>query len=77
MFNIGDVQKYNNYYFHIQNQIFPRQCMKKFKKNDDKSNYSILYTPYCKPFAMLVSKQFFVLAGCQWYSFFGSRMPVI
>ena len=46
------------YFFHIQNQTFLRHYVKKFKKNGDKSKYSILYTPYLEPFAMLVSKQF-------------------
>ena len=44
--------------FKVQNQIFLRHYVKKFKKNGDKSKYSILYTPYLKHFAMLVSKQF-------------------
>ena len=46
------------YFFHIQNQIFPRHFVKKFIKNSDKSKNSILYTTYNKPFAILVSKQF-------------------
>ena len=46
------------YFFHIQNQTFLRHYVKKFKKNGDKNKYSILYTSYLEPFAMLVSKQF-------------------
>ena len=47
-----------NYFCHTQNQIFLRHYVKKFKKKGDKSEYSILYTPFLEPFAMLVSKQF-------------------
>ena len=46
------------YFLYIQNQIFPRHYVKKLMKNDDKSKYSILYTPNLKPFSIQVSKQF-------------------
>ena len=32
------------YFFQIQNLTFLRHYIKKFKKNGDQSNYSILYT---------------------------------
>ena len=56
-FDIGGVQKCKKKN-HIQNQTFLRHYVKKLKKNGDKSKYSILNTPYLKPFAMLVSNSF-------------------